>query len=185
MDETLSALDDLIRQGKVRYIGCSNLPAWQIVEAEWIARDCGLHRFISAQDEYSLLVRDVEAEKLPAAQAYGMGLLPYFPLASGMLTGKYKPGTDAPAGTRFASIPSLAKRYATESNWVLVEKLEAFCAERERTLLELAFSWLLARPPVASVIAGATKPEQLEANVKSADWTLASEDLAEIDRLRG
>jgi aryl-alcohol dehydrogenase-like predicted oxidoreductase len=185
MEETLGALDDLVRQGKLRYIGCSNLPAWQIVEAEWIARDHGWGRFISTQDEYSLLVRDVEAEKIPAAQAYGIGLLPYFPLASGMLTGKYERGAEAPAGTRFASIPSLANRYATASNWALVEKLEAFCAERGRTLLELAFSWLLARPPVASVIAGATKPEQLEANAKAADWTLTPEDLAEIDRLRG
>jgi len=185
MEETLGALDDLIRQGKVRYIGCSNLPAWQTVDAEWIACEHGLHRFISTQDEYSLLVRDVEAEKIPAAQAYGMGLLPYFPLASGMLTGKYKRGVEAPAGTRFASIPSLANRYTTDANWALVEKLEAFCAQRGHALLELAFSWLLARSPVASVIAGATKPEQLEANVKAADWTLTPEDLAEIDRLRG
>jgi aryl-alcohol dehydrogenase-like predicted oxidoreductase len=185
MEETLGALDDLIRQGKVRYIGCSNLPAWQMVEAEWIARERGLNRFISTQDEYGLLVRDVEAEKIPAAQAYGIGLLPYFPLASGMLTGKYKRGADAPADTRFASIPSLASRYATDANWALVEKLEAFCAHRGHTLLELAFSWLLARVPVASVIAGATKPEQLEANVKAAEWTLTPEDLAEIDRLRG
>jgi aryl-alcohol dehydrogenase-like predicted oxidoreductase len=143
-----------------------------------------LNRFISAQDEYSLLVRKVEEETIPAAQAYGMGLLPYFPLASGMLTGKYKRGVDAPGGTRFASMPALANRYATAANWSLAEKLEAFCAQRGRTLLELAFSWLLARPPVASVIAGATKPEQLEANVKAADWTLTPEDLAEIDRLR-
>jgi aryl-alcohol dehydrogenase-like predicted oxidoreductase len=185
MEETLGALDDLIRQGKVRYIGCSNLPAWQMVEAEWIARERGLNRFISTQDEYSLLVRDVEAEKIRAAQAYGIGLLPYFPLASGMLTGKYKRGADAPADTRFASIPSLASRYATDANWALVEKLEAFCAHRGHTLLELAFSWLLARAPVASVIAGATKPKQLEANVKAAEWTLTPEDLAEIDRLRG
>ena len=185
MEETLRALDDLIRQGKVRYIGCSNLPAWQMVEAEWIARESGRHRFISTQDEYSLLVRDAEAEKIPAAQAYGMGLLPYFPLASGLLSGKYKRGAGAPAGTRFASTPSLVNRYATESNWALLERLEAFCTERGRTLLELAFSWLLARPPVASVIAGATKPEQLEANAKAADWTLTPEDLAEIDRLRG
>jgi aryl-alcohol dehydrogenase-like predicted oxidoreductase len=185
MEETLRALDDLIHQGKVRYIGCSNLPAWQMVEAQWIARDCGVNRFISAQDEYSLLARKVEEETIPAAQAYGMGLLPYFPLASGMLTGKYRRGADAPAGTRFATIPSLANRYASDANWALVETLEAFCAARERTLLDLAFSWLLARPPVASVIAGATKPEQLEANVKAADWTLTPEDLAEIDRLRG
>jgi aryl-alcohol dehydrogenase-like predicted oxidoreductase len=185
MEETLRALDDLILQGKVRYIGCSNLPAWQMVEAQWIARDGGLNSFISTQDEYSLLVREVEVEKIPAAQAYGMGLLPYFPLASGMLTGKYKRGADAPAGTRFANIPSLANRYTTDANWSLVEKLEAFCTQRGHTLLELAFSWLLARPPVTSVIAGATKPEQLEANAKAADWTLTPGDLAEIDRLRG
>ena len=185
LGETLSALDDLICQGKVRYIGCSNLPAWQMVEARWISRDHGLNHFVSAQDEYSLLVRKVEEETFPAAQAYGMGLLPYFPLASGMLTGKYKRGAEAPGGTRFASMPALATRYATDANWVLVEKLEAFCSQRGHTLLELAFSWLLARPPVASVIAGATKPEQLEANVKAADWALTPDDLAEIDRLRG
>lgn len=183
MEETLRALDDLIHQGKVRYIGCSNLPAWQMVEAQWIARDHGLHRFISAQDEYSLVARDIEAEKLPAAQAYGMGMLPYFPLASGLLTGKYKRGAEAAAGTRFASIQRLAERYSTGTNWELVEQLEAFCAKRGRTLLELAFSWLLARPPVASVIAGATKPEQLDANVKAAGWALTPEDLAEIDRM--
>jgi aryl-alcohol dehydrogenase-like predicted oxidoreductase len=183
MEETLRALDDLIHQGKVRYIGCSNLPAWQMVEAQWIARDRGLNPFISAQDEYSLLVRDIELEKLPAAQAYGMGLLPYFPLASGLLTGKYKRGTEAPAGTRFASIQRLAERYATDANWALVEQLEAFCAKKGRKLLELAFSWLLARPAVASVIAGATKPEQLEANANAANWALTPEDLAEIDRL--
>jgi aryl-alcohol dehydrogenase-like predicted oxidoreductase len=102
-----------------------------------------------------------------------------------MLTGKYKRGADAPAGTRFANMPAIANRYGTEANWALVEKLEAFCVERGHTLLELALGWLLARPPVACVIAGATKPEQLEANVKAADWTLTPEDLAEIDRLRG
>ena len=183
MEETLRALDDLIHQGKVRYIGCSNLSAWSMVEAQWISRDRGLHSFISTQDEYSLVARQVEAEKLPAAQAYGMGVLPYFPLASGLLTGKYKRGAKAAAGTRFASIQRLADKYSTDANWVLVEKLEAFCGKRGRTLLELAFSWLLARPPVASVIAGATKPEQLEANVKAVNWPLTPEDLAEIDRL--
>jgi aryl-alcohol dehydrogenase-like predicted oxidoreductase len=115
--------------------------------------------------------------------AYGMGILPYFPLASGLLTGKYKRGAQAEAGTRFASIPRLADRNSTDSNWELVEKLEAFCAKRGRTLLELAFSWLLARPAVASVIAGATKPEQLDANAKATGWVLTPEDLAEIDAL--
>jgi aryl-alcohol dehydrogenase-like predicted oxidoreductase len=183
MEETLGALDDLVREGKVRYIGCSNLPAWQMVEAHWIARDRGLHRFISAQDEYSLIARQHEAEKLPAIEAYGMGLLPYFPLACGLLTGKYKRGADAPADTRFAGIPRLAERYAADVNWTLVEKLEAFCAARQHTILELAFSWLLAKPFVSCVIAGATKPEQLEANAKAADWQLTAEDLAEIDRM--
>jgi aryl-alcohol dehydrogenase-like predicted oxidoreductase len=183
MEETLGALDDLVHQGKVRYIGCSNLPAWQMVEAQWISRERGLERFISAQDEYSLLVRQIEAEKIPAAQVYGMGMLPYFPLASGLLTGKYKRGAQAEAGTRFASIQRLAERYSTDTNWALVEQLEAFCAKRGRTLLELAFSWLLARPPVASVIAGATKPEQLDANAKAAGWALTPEDLAEIDAM--
>jgi aryl-alcohol dehydrogenase-like predicted oxidoreductase len=183
MEETLGALNDLVHQGKVRYIGCSNLPAWQMVEAQWISRERGWERFISAQDEYSLVARQIEAEKIPAAQAYGMGMLPYFPLASGLLTGKYKRGVQAEAGTRFASIQRLAERYATDTNWTLVEQLEAFCAKRGRTLLELAFSWLLARPPVASVIAGATKPEQLDANAKAVGWTLTPEDLAEIDAM--
>ena len=183
MEETLRALDDLIHQGKVRYIGCSNLPAWQLVEAQWIARDRGLHSFISTQDEYSLLVRQIESEKLPAAQVYGMGILPYFPLASGLLTGKYKRGVEASAETRFANLQGLAKRYLTDANWARVEQLEAFCAKRGRTLLELAFSWLLARSAVASVIAGATKPEQVEANINAVNWTLTPEDLTEIDRL--
>jgi aryl-alcohol dehydrogenase-like predicted oxidoreductase len=183
MDETLSTLDDLMRQGKVRYIGCSNLPAWQIADAQWIARDRGLNAFISAQDEYSLVARHIESEELPALEAYGMGLLPYFPLACGLLTGKYKRGATAPAGTRFAGIKRLAERYSTDANWELVERLEAFCSTRGRTLLELAFSWLLARPVVPSVIAGATKPEQLEANVKAVNWTLTPDELAEIDRL--
>jgi len=183
MEETLGALDDLVHQGKVRYIGCSNLPAWQMADAQWISRERGLERFISAQDEYSLVARQIEAEKIPAALAYGMGMLPYFPLASGLLTGKYKRGAKAEAGTRFASIPRWAERYSTDANWALVEQLEAFCSKRGRTLLELAFSWLLARPPVASVIAGATKPEQLDANAKAAGWTLTPEDLAEIDAM--
>jgi aryl-alcohol dehydrogenase-like predicted oxidoreductase len=183
MEETLRALDDLIHQGKVRYIGCSNLPAWQMVEAEWIARDRGLHSYVSTQDEYSLLVREIESEKLPAAQAYGMGVLPYFPLASGLLTGKYRRGVEASADTRFANLQGLAKRYLTDANWARVEQLEAFCAKRGHTLLELAFSWLLARPAVASVIAGATKPQQVEANVNAVNWTLTPDDLAEIDRL--
>ncbi len=183
MEETLRSLDDLVRQGKVRYIGCSNLPAWQVVEAQWIARQQALESFISCQDEYSLVRRDLESELQPAMQRYGLGLLPFFPLASGLLTGKYKRNAPPPEGTRFATTQRLADRYATAANWAIVEGLADFCAKRGHSLLELAFSWLLARPPVASVIAGATKPEQLEQNVKAADWALTPEDLAEIDRL--
>jgi aryl-alcohol dehydrogenase-like predicted oxidoreductase len=185
IEETLRALDDLIRQGKVRYVGNSNFAGWQAVEAHWTARHCNLDRFVSCQNEYSLLKRDIEAELMPAMQAIGLGLLPYFPLAAGLLTGKYRRQAPPPPGTRMARMQGLADRYLTPANWAIVERLEDFCARRGRSLLELAFSWLLARPPVASVIAGATKPEQVEQNVKAAGWKLPAEDLAEIDRLTG
>jgi aryl-alcohol dehydrogenase-like predicted oxidoreductase len=183
IEETLRALDDLIRAGKIRYIGCSNLKAWQVVDASWAAKSEGLNAFISAQDEYSLLVRDAEAELIPALEAMGMGLLPYFPLASGLLTGKYKHGSDAPAGTRMAAIKRLADRFMTEENWKIVDALHAFCDTRGHTMLELAFGWLLSRPSLSSVIAGATKPEQVEMNANAAAWKLSAEDLAEIDKL--
>jgi aryl-alcohol dehydrogenase-like predicted oxidoreductase len=183
IEETLRALDDLVRQGRVRYIGCSNLPAWQVVEAQWTSRTLGLEAFVSCQDEYSLLVRDIERELVPAAQAYGLGVIPYFPLASGLLTGKYKHDAPLPEGTRLANTQRLASRYMTERNWRKVERLNQFCEARNRSLLELAFSWLLARPQVASVIAGATRPEQVEQNVAAAGWVLSQDDLAEIDRV--
>jgi aryl-alcohol dehydrogenase-like predicted oxidoreductase len=183
IEETLGALDDLIRQGKVRYIGCSNFAAWQVVDAQWTARERLVTNFVCAQDELSLLVRDAERELVPALEAKGLGLLPYFPLASGMLTGKYRHGSDAPAGTRMAVIKRLADRYMTEKNWTIVEKLRSFCDGRGHTMLELAFGWLLSKPLVSSVIAGATKPEQIEANVKAQGWKFSAEDLAEIDRL--
>ncbi len=183
IEETLRALDDLVHQGKVRYLGCSNLPAWQVVAAQWTSRECNLNSFISCQDEYSLLVREPDRELIPAMQAYGLGLLPYFPLASGMLTGKYKRNTGLPAGTRFALMEALANRYMNEANWTIVEALEKFATSRGHSMLELAFSWLAARSPVASVIAGATTPEQVAQNVKAAEWKLSSEDLAEVDRI--
>jgi len=184
IEETLRALDDLIRQGKARYVGCSNLPAWQVVEALWTARHAGLDRFVCCQDEYSLVAREPERELIPMMERYGLGLLPYFPLASGLLTGKYQRNASMPAGARLTETKRLADRYLTEPNWRIVERLENFCARRGRTLLELALSWLAARPTVASVIAGATRPEQVEANVRAVEWNLSSEDLAEIDRLR-
>jgi len=183
VEETLAALDTLIRQGKVRYVGCSNLPAWRVVESVWTARDRRTAGFISCQDEYSLLTRGAEAELLPAIEAYGLGLLPYFPLACGMLTGKYRKGAALPAGTRLANTQSLADTYMTEANWAIVERLRVYAEERGHTLLDLAFGWLLARRCVSSVIAGATKPEQLEQNVAAAGWVLTPAEKAEIDEL--
>jgi aryl-alcohol dehydrogenase-like predicted oxidoreductase len=140
-----------------------------------------VNRFVSCQDEYSLVAREIEQDLLPAAQQYNLGLLPFFPLASGLLTGKYKRGAAVPADTRFAKAPGLRDRYATPRNEDIVEKLQAFVQARGHSMLELAFSWLASRPQVSSVIAGATRVEQVEQNVKAIDWTLSAEDVAEID----
>ena len=182
LEETLRALDDLVRSGKVRYIGCSNHPAWVIAEAQETARRCNLHPFVSAQDELSLLIRDADRELIPALTRYRMGLLPYFPLACGLLTGKYAKGA-LPQGARLTEMKRYADKYLNDRNWRVVEELTAFAKKRGHTLLELAFSWLLARPAVASVIAGATSPAQVEANVRAASWSLTAEDLAEVDRI--
>src|ERR1041384_1971244 len=180
IEETLRALDDLVRQGKVRYIGHSNFTPAQTIEGQWAARHFNLNSFISAQDKYSLLKRELEAEALGVYERYGLGLLPYFPLASGLLTGKHKRGAAA-AGTRL-NMPMFSS-VMTERNFDIVEKLEGFVKARGRTMLELAFSWLAARPTVGSIIAGATKPEQIEANAKAADWKLTGEEMAEIDKI--
>jgi len=181
VEETLRALDDLVRAGKIRYIGNSNFFGWQIVEAEWTARTEHLTRFVSAQNEYNLLHRDIEAEIGPACEAYGLGLLPFFPLASGFLTGKYRPNQSAPEGTRLSGGPGA--RTLNEGNFDKLMKLEKFAEDRGHTMIELAFSWLASRPFVASVIAGATKPEQVTANAKSANWKLTAEEYAEIDEI--
>jgi aryl-alcohol dehydrogenase-like predicted oxidoreductase len=183
LDETLRALDDLIRQGKVRYAGCSNFPAWKVVAAAWTSSDLGLNGFVACQDEYSLLERGIDTELLPAMQEFGLGLLPFFPLASGLLTGKYKRNAPPPAGTRLATTKQLTDAFFTDDKLAQVEKLEAFCRKRDHSLLELAFSWLLARPTVSSVIAGASTPEQLAQNVRAVDWALTSAELKEIDEL--
>ena len=182
LEETLRALDDLITQGKVRYVGCSNLPAWQVADAHWISSNLGINGFVSCQDEYSLIVRDVEKELIPATQAYGLGVLPYFPLASGLLTGKYKRDV-MPEGARLTTTPRLADRYMNEKNWTIVEGLEEYAMERGHSLLELAFSWLASQPTVSSVIAGATKPEQVEQNVIAADWELSQEELSDVEKI--
>lgn len=183
IEETLRALDDLVRQGKVRYIGCSNLAAWQVVEAAWTAKSGGLNAFASCQDEYSLLYRKPEADLAPVTEQYGLGILPYYPLAAGMLTGKYKRGEMGAAGTRFAPGSMYVNRYMNDKNWTRIEQLDAFAKARGRTMVELAFSWLASRPTVSSVIAGAMTPEQVATNVKAAAWALSSEELAEIDKI--
>ncbi len=175
--ETLAALHDLVREGKVRYIGSSNFSAWQVVDADWTARISGDERFISAQNHYSLLVRDAERELLPACNSCGVGLLPFFPLANGLLTGKYHRDAPRPSGTRMDG------RQISEGTYDQLETLEAFAKERGRSLLELAFAGLLARPSVGSVIAGATTPEQVRANAAAGDWELTAADVAELDRL--
>lgn len=185
IEETLRALDDLTAQGKIRYAGCSNLSGWQVVEAQWAADRLGVEGFVSCQDEYSLLVRGIEAELIPAARRCGLGLLPYFPLASGLLTGKYRRNAEMPAEARLTRTERLARRFMTDANWPVVEQLEHFAASRGKTLLQLAFGWLLARAPVSSVIAGATRAEQIEQNVAAGTWMPSPEEIAEIDRITG
>ena len=183
IEETLRALDDLIRQGKIRYIASSTLSAWQVVEAQWTSIHFNLDRFVACQERYSLLERELDQELMPVLQSYGLGLIPFSPLANGLLTGKYQRNAAPPAGSRLAAMPQVAERYLTEANWQTVERLGAFCSARGRGLLALAISWLLHRPMVASVIAGATAPEQVAANVEAAGWALSREDMDEIDRI--
>lgn len=182
MEETLRALDDLVRAGKVRYIGACNLAAWQLVDAGWIARELGTNHFIAAQNEFSLVERDAERELLPALAPHGLSLVPYFPLASGLLTGKYRRGEAAPGDSRFASagFKALGDRYLTGANWATVEKLEAWCTDHGHTLLELAFAWLLSHRQVASVIAGATTPQQVAQNAIAVEWQLGASAADEL-----
>jgi aryl-alcohol dehydrogenase-like predicted oxidoreductase len=177
IDETLSALDELVAEGKVRYIGSSNLTAWQVVDADWVARSNGMSRFISAQNQYSLLERDIERDLVPACEHAGIGVLPYFPLASGLLTGKYRRGDEAPAGTRLASRP---ERLAA-ANFDRIEALDGYARERGISMLDVAIGGLAAQPAVASVIAGATSPEQVRANVAAGAWQPSLADLAALD----
>ncbi len=183
IEETLRTLEDLIRQGKVRYIACSNLAAWQVVEAVYTSRQLGINGFIACQNQYSLLAREAERELVPAMEACGLSFVPYYPLAGGLLSGKYKRNGPMPEGARLSYLKQQADRFLTEANWQKVERLEEFCAKRGRRLIELAFSWLAAQPAVSSVIAGATRPEQVEQNITACNWALTPEELAEIDRL--
>jgi aryl-alcohol dehydrogenase-like predicted oxidoreductase len=179
--ETLSALDDLVRAGKVRYVGHSNFAAWQLADAAWLSRESGAVPFISAQNEYSLVHREIEAELIPAAAHFGVGILPFFPLANGLLTGKFRRGQPAPTGTRLTDLkPALLD----SAPWESVESLAQFADERGLSMVDVAFGWLLAQPQVASVIAGATTPAQVVANAAaSGRWVPDRAELEAIDLL--
>jgi aryl-alcohol dehydrogenase-like predicted oxidoreductase len=179
--ETLSALDDLVREGKVRYIGCSNYAGWQVADAAWTARTGNLTPFVSAQNQYSLLNREAERDLVPACEHFGLGVLPYFPLASGLLTGKYRRGEAPPAGTRLSG--ERHGQLLQEAPWDTIDRLSEYAAKRDRTLLDVAIGGLAAQPAVASVIAGATSAEQVHANVTAGLWDPSPEDLAELDTI--
>jgi aryl-alcohol dehydrogenase-like predicted oxidoreductase len=180
-EETMSVLDDLVREGKVRYLGHSNLSGWQIADVEWLARTRLVERFVSAQNKYNLLDRTVENDIVPALVAYGIGLLPYFPLASGLLTGKYRRGEPAPVGSRLQAWGRESEM--TDGSFDVIEALETFARERSITLLDVAIGGLSAQPAVASVIAGATSPEQVAANVAAGRWQPTAEDLRRLNEI--
>jgi aryl-alcohol dehydrogenase-like predicted oxidoreductase len=177
IEETLAALHELVLEGKVRNIGSSNFAGWQVVDADWTARAGGYERFVSAQNKYSLLDRDVEDELVPACERVGVGILPFFPLEFGLLTGKYKRGQDAPEGTRLAQETSRLEA----AEWDRIEAVEAFAAQRGLSMLQVAMGGLAAQPAVASVIAGVTRAEQVVANAQAGLWEPTAEDLAALD----
>ena len=181
--ETLRALDDMVTAGKVRYIGCSNFPGWEIVDAVWTSRTERLAHFVSCQPPYNILDRGIEAEILPACRRYGLGILPYYPLASGFLTGKYDQGNAPPEGTRLHFFPNIAERHLTEEKFASLGRLQEFARRRGHSTLELAIAWLLANPQVSSVISGASTAEQVRQNVFAAEWQLTPEDINELDAI--
>ena len=183
IEETMSALDDLVTAGKVRYIGHSNFSGWQTAEAHYVAQRDRLTPFISAQNEYSLIDRRVEGELVPAVQKYEVSVLPFFPLASGFLTGKYRQGEELPEGTRLAGAGPMANRLLNDRNFETLRKLERFAQEHNHSMLELALGWLANKPYVGSVIAGATRPEQVEQNAAAGDWKMTADEMAEVDAL--
>ena len=181
IEETLSALDDLVRAGKVRYLGNSNFRGWQIADADWTARAAGGTPFISAQNRYSLLHREVEAEVLPACEHFGLGFLPFFPLDSGLLSGKYRRDQRPAEGTRLSQ--DRYQRFLDDADWDKIEALTAYAEQRGRRLLDVAIAGLATRPAVASVIAGATTPEQVRANAAAGSWELTASDVAALDEI--
>ena len=180
IEETLRALDDAVSSGKVRYIGLSNFDAWRIADAQWTAIHHGFTPFISSQPEYSMLERGVEHAILPVSEKYGLGTLPYFPLAHGFLTGKYRRNKPVPAGTRLALTPDAQSKRLSASNFDVLDQLEVFVEKRGHSMVELAFVWLLARESVGSVIAGASTPDQICQNAAAAEWEWTQEDIDEL-----
>ena len=183
LEETMRALDDLVKQGKVRYLGFSTLVGWPFVDMQWTARQLGTTPLTFCESEYSLLKRDDEQDLIPAMLKHGAHLLPYYPLAGGFLSGKYKRNAPLPEGARITKGARYQGKWINDENWDILEKLEAFAAARGRSMIELAFAWLLAQPVLASVIAGATKPGQLEANVRAVDWELTPAEVAEVNEI--
>ena len=183
IEETLRALDDLVRAGKVRYLGNSNFSGWQISDADWTARHHGLNGFATAQNIYSLIERGIESEVVPACVNHQLGILPFFPLASGLLTGKYQRGTTPPDGTRLAAWGDRAKSALSNENFDIVEKLDQFAEERGHSILELAMSWLATKPTISSVIAGATSEEQVQQNAQAASWRLSADEMQQVNEL--
>jgi aryl-alcohol dehydrogenase-like predicted oxidoreductase len=182
-EETLAALDTLVRSGKVRYIGNSNYAGWQVADAAWIAKAHGWAPYVSAQNHYNLLNRAVEQDLLPACRHYGVGILPFFPLASGFLTGKYRRGEEPAQGTRFAAMRRLADPLMTEANFQTIDKLDEFARRHDHRLLQLAVGWLATQPEISSVISGATSPEQVTENAKAVTWRLTPEEMAEVNKI--
>ncbi len=182
IEETLRAVDDLVKAGKVRWFGCSNLLSWELCEALWVSRTSGLGSFQSIQSRFSLLDRYVEDEMIPCCQTYNVSLIPWFPLAGGLLTGKYRRGRPLPEGTRVSLNPEFYGDYLNDASFDLLEKFEAFSAERGYKILDLAFAWLLGHAVVPTVIAGVTRTEQIRANVAAADWKMTAEDMAALDK---
>ena len=184
VEETLRALDDLVHQGKVRYIGCSNYNGWQLTDAQWTARTANITSYVSAQNRYSLLTRDIEKDVVPVSEKFGLGILPYFPLESGLLTGKYKKDEPFPEGTRLNKWQQFAAgAFASDDKVNKVEALRAVCERYDHALLDMAMGWLVSRPQVSSVIAGVTSPQQLEQNVAAGHWRGGDEELQEIEKI--
>jgi aryl-alcohol dehydrogenase-like predicted oxidoreductase len=184
IEETLATLTELVSEGKIRCAGSSNLAGWQIADADWTARTRGLTRFVTAQNGYSLLHRSAEVEVIPACAQFDVGMIPYSPLANGLLTGKHRRGQPAVPGSRLASVPGAnASRWLTDANFDIVEALERYAHERGISVLEVAIGGLAAQPQVVSVIAGATSAEQVQANARAGRWRPSAADLEELDRI--